>query len=620
MQTKIDFKDGVAFSPRFDDIYFNTIAPLEEAKFVFSSSIDEIWQKQDSFIVAEAGFGAGLNFLTLCKKFKHSDKTLHFVSIEKYPLDKKSLTKIYEKLGAFKNLSKRLIKLYPAQISGVYRIYFKKNIILDLYFGDIKEALDNLDFKADIWFLDGFAPSKNPDMWDLEVMQKVARLSKFGSILATYSSAKFVQNNLKEAGFEVNLVNGYAKKRQMIRAALKQSYELKNIWFSRPLTDKAAKKVLIIGAGIAGIVTALKFKKAGFDVVVAEKESKIASNGSGNYTGALMPLITQKGVMLGKMHLNSFLQAVNFYKKYIPKKLAKFSGAKEFAFNQTLIKRYENCDEFFKFDKLDSPYPSIFIKDGATIRPRKTCKFASSELKILLNYEFVGYKNSENGYDVSFANGVSLQTQIIIFAMGSHSEELFGGGLNPKLNLDAHLQISSVRGQVTWIEKRVDTKFPLSAKGYVCPAIKGVQVVGATYDRLLYEDRARRIDDVKNLESVEEFLGEKKVKILGSKVGYRSYSGDRFPLIGALHDSLWFRQNYANLMWTKNQNHLAPKHLKNIYITAAHGARGLSTAIMGAELLLDYVLNRPLCVDKSIADELNPARFLVRKLKKGMVK
>lgn len=617
------FKDKIAFSTKFDDVYFNTNSPMDESEYVFASYVDEIWEDKDEFIVAEAGFGAGLNFLTTAKKFENSNKKLHYVSIEKFPLSKEDLTKVYSNLDSFKDSSKKMVEKYPKHlVDGIQRIHFSKNIILDLFFGDIKEGLKELDFKADIWFLDGFAPSKNPEMWDIDVMSAISNLIKLNGKVRTYSSAGIVKRNLKEAGFNVEILEGYADKRQMIQATFtKEKLEKKDVWFSRPNTFESLKKVLIIGGGIAGLSTAFKFQKAGFDVKVAEKRDKVGDNGSGNVLGVVMPTITQKDVALGSMHLNSFFQAIEFYKNNNTEKYANFCGAKEYAFNESLVKRYKNSSEFFKFNESDKPYPSIFIEDGIVLKPHKFCEYLAGKLDVLLNYEFSNFIQKNGEYEVGFKNGKNIKTDIIIFAMGSESEELFGRGLKPKFNFDKNLKISSVRGQVTWIKKVLDNKFPLSAKGYICPFSDGIQLIGATYDRNNYNTNPIKEDDLKNIDSVKDITNCDKVEIIGSKVGFRSYSGDRFPIVGPIHDEAWFRKNYKSIFWTKDkESDLSPKHLKNIYITTAHGARGLSTSIMGAELLLDYVLNRPFCVEKSIVNELNPARFLIRDLKKGVTK
>lgn len=610
----MQYKDGVLYSSEFLDTYYSVSSPFDESSFVFTSLIDEIWDEKDSFIVAELGFGAGLNFLNLAYKFKGSNKKLHFVSIEKFPFSKSQLREIWDQFAKFHKLSKKLIKKYPKFRDGLNRINFSKNITLDIYFGDVKDGLKEFEFRADAWFMDGFAPSKNPDMWNLEVCKGIANLSKFGTLLSTYSVARSVRENLEKSGFNLEKRAGFGMKKEMLRAKfVGKNLAFSDLYFTAPNLN-SAKNVLVIGAGIAGLVTALKFKEAGFSVKVAEKRDEVALNGSGNLVGALTPLITQKGVNLGKMHLRAFLMAKNFYKKHA-KGYAKFGGSKEFAFSKNLEKRYKNS--IFNL-KNDRPYPSVFIKNGASIKPKALCDAISKKLDILLNFEFNSLEKCENGWKVGFKNAKFLNADIVVFCMGSESEELFGGGLSPKLNFDESVLISSVRGQVSWIKQRVKTNAPLSARGYICPAYNGVQVVGATYDRMLYFDEPRVMDDARNLESVAEFLGDKKCEILGSKVGYRSYSGDRFPIIGPLVDAEFFMDSYKGLHW-KRDSKIEPKFKDGLFISTAHGARGLGTAILGAEMILDYVLKRPFCIEKSLKNELHPARFLVRKLKKGLV-
>ena len=108
------------------------------------------------------------------------------------------------------------------------------------------------------------------------------------------------------------------------------------------------------------------------------------------------------------------------------------------------------------------------------------------------------------------------------------------------------------------------------------------------------------------------------IQIVGSKVGYRSYSGDRFPLIGRLYDEDFYKDSYKSLLWTKGKSNPHPKYVPNVYVSTAHGSRGLCTAVLGAELICDLIFDRPLCIEKSLFDELHLARFLVRKLKKGL--
>ena len=619
----LKFQGKTPFSEIYGDVYFNTDAPCKESEFVFASAIDEIWDTQDRFIVGEAGFGAGLNFLTTASKFANSGKILHFVSIEANPVSREDLAKIYQNLGEFKTAANRLISLYPPIIEGIFRIKFAPNITLDLCFGEISRMLGELNFKADVWFLDGFAPAKNPQMWSEPVFREIARLTRPGGVARSYSCAKIVQENFAKAGFEVELTQGYGKKRQMSRAVLKEApRDSANPWFARALnrTPKSGEtRALIIGAGIAGLATACELASEGFAVTIADAADEVASNGSGNVCGALMPLITKPGVALGRMHLNAFLQAVNFYKSALTQEYINFSGCVEYAYDELLRRRYAGwegagADEIFSFDGGASPYPAILIKQGAYVRPKLACRELARNFDILLSHEYVGRERLENGrISVKFSlprGGVKcVTTDILIFATGSRSTEIFGRD---------KMAISSVRGQVTHIRPLLQTPLPLSAQGYVCPSVDGVQVVGATYGRNEICDELRRSDDEENLSKAASFLDPARAEIIGGKVGYRSYSGDRFPIIGAMPDWEFYEKAYKNLFWSKRKegNELA-KYERGVFLNIAHGSRGLCTAVLGARLIADLILRRPLCIEKSLFNELHPARFLIRKLKRG---
>lgn len=610
----LNFKNTIAYSQTFDDIYFNTDNPKNESEYVFVSAIDELWEKQDKFIIAEAGFGAGLNFLTLCERFKNSKKRLHFVSIEGYPISPSELMQIYKNLNIFKQESKKLANIFPPRINGIHRINYSENITLDLCFGEISDMIKELDFEADIWFMDGFAPKKNSGMWSEDIFRQIARLTRTNGVVRTYSSAKIVQENFKKAGFCLELKKGYGKKRQMSHAILKSEdkNDLKG-YFARYEPKNPIKTALIIGAGIAGIATASELKSLGIDVTIAEKRKSVAMNGSSNHCGILIPLITKPHVKLGKMHINAFLLATRFYKESLSKRYVEFNGAYEYAFNDELYKRYflnanENS-EIFKFLDDFKPYPAVFIKDGASVRPAKSCKKLSKFFNIKTNLCYKSHKHLKNGkISVKFSNNTIIKTDILVFATGSESVEIF-----------KNLPISFVRGQVTHIKPLLDTKVPHSAQGYITQEVDGIQVVGASYSRNEKFDNSREIDNNENLQKIAEFIKIKNANIIGSNVGYRSYSSDRFPIIGALHDEEFYKDTYNNLFWSKHKGiSKSAKYKTNIFVNIAHGSRGLSTAVLGAKIIGDLVASRPLCIEKSLFDELHSARFLIRKLKRGI--
>ena len=686
---QVVLKGGIPFNPEFDDIYFNADDPVGQSEYVFNSVFDEIWNKKSEFNVLETGFGAGLNFLCAFKRFKNSDKFLNFVSIEKTPIARDDLTKIYANFSELADVSRELLDAYPPLIRGFHRLNLAPNITLTLCFGDVDEVLDELSFNADTVFMDGFAPAKNEAMWSELACAKIANLCALGASVCTYSASGALKRVLQNSGFEVNLLKGYGKKREMLRAKfIGERQAGSEIWFSRfdPAATIAPKTALVIGGGVAGCVCAFKLRKRGLKVTIAEKRGDIALNGSGNHCGILMPLITKPTVNLGRMHMNAFLQAARFYERNLGAEEIEFCGATDYAYEQKTLERFYEWREFdsdngifeLKFD--DEPYASAFIFKGAKARPRKMCKAASAGIKTLLNCEFTGFETLEGGaVRAHFKDGQIIDADVLVLAIGGESMDFFA---------DYDIRLSSVRGQVTHIAPAVLTPAPFSAKGYVCPPVDGVQVIGATYDRNLFLDEPRSSDDEKNLADVAEFLDGKfaekerlnlnigrdgdaenlnrletsrndinlsknmdlraettddsaltqdasnltasenlsndtiktpqNVRIIGSKVGYRSYSGDRFPLIGRLYDEDFYKDTYKSLLWTKGKSNPHPKYVPNVYVSTAHGSRGLCTAVLGAELICDLVFDRPLCIEKSLFDELHLARFLIRKLKKGL--
>lgn len=686
---RVVLKGGIPFNPEFDDIYFNADDAIGQSEYVFNSVFDEIWNKKGEFNVLETGFGAGLNFLCAFKRFKNSDKFLNFVSIEKAPIAKEDLAKIYANFSELADVSGELLDAYPPLIHGVHRLNLAPNVTLTLCFGDVAEVLDELSFNADAVFMDGFAPAKNEAMWSEQVCAKIANLCALGAAVCTYSASGALKRALQNSGFKVNLLKGYGKKREMLRAKFTGERQAEGeIWFSRfdPAARIVPKTALVIGGGVAGCVCAFKLRERGLDVTIAEKRGDIALNGSGNHCGILMPLITKPTVNLGRMHMNAFLQAARFYERNLGAEEIEFCGATDYAYEQKTLERFYEWREFdadngvFELKFEDEPYASAFIFNGAKARPRKMCKAASTGIKTLLNCEFTGFEVLEGGaLRAHFKDGQSIDADVLVLAIGSESMELFA---------DYDIRLSSVRGQVTHIAPAVWTSAPFSAKGYVCPPAEGVQVIGATYDRNLFLDEPRSSDDEKNLADVAEFLGDKfaenerlnlnigrdgdaenadrlevnkggvnlskimdlpaktadspaqtnsasnltapknnlniaaqipqNIRIVGSKVGYRSYSGDRFPLIGRLYDEDFYKDTYKSLLWTKSKSNPHPKYVPNVYVSTAHGSRGLCTAVLGAELICDLVFDRPLCIEKSLFDELHLARFLVRKLKKGL--
>lgn len=207
---------GAPRSKEFDDVYFSAENGLAETQHVFlaGNSLPERWGGRREFIIAETGFGTGLNFLAAWKLFEETaapDQTLHFISFEKFPL---SAAQIEEYLSVWQSEFSGLLEvLVQKYTSGA--VQMNDRVRLTLIFGDVNEEIVKQNFKADAWFLDGFKPSSNPEMWSETVFQNMARLSAEGATLATFTAAGFVRRGLTAAGFAVKKVPGYGTKRDM---------------------------------------------------------------------------------------------------------------------------------------------------------------------------------------------------------------------------------------------------------------------------------------------------------------------------------------------------------------------------------------------------------------------
>lgn len=204
---------GAPKSKVFDDVYFSVEDGLAETQHVFldGNGLPAIWGNADEFVVFETGFGTGLNFLATWELFEKTAKVgqvLHFISVEKYPLDSHDIRQALEIWG-FADMLDVMLDHYP-------RSFKTDTVRLTLLEGDVNEVMPSLNYQVDCWFLDGFKPSANPEMWSDIVFENMARMSKKDARFATFTAAGFVRRGLQTVGFEVSKVPGFGKKREML--------------------------------------------------------------------------------------------------------------------------------------------------------------------------------------------------------------------------------------------------------------------------------------------------------------------------------------------------------------------------------------------------------------------
>lgn len=211
---------GTITSKEFGDVYFSAADGLAETQHVFlkGNGLPEKWQGKQEFTIAETGFGTGLNFLAAWQLFEETaqpSQKLHFISFEKFPL---STDEIRQALSPwnFGDKLEKLLQNYPLRIGGFHQLKINDQITLTLIFEDINIMIPQFQADIDAWFLDGFKPSANPEMWTEIVFKNMARLSKPGTSFATFTAAGFVKRGLRDVGFNVQKIRGFGTKRDML--------------------------------------------------------------------------------------------------------------------------------------------------------------------------------------------------------------------------------------------------------------------------------------------------------------------------------------------------------------------------------------------------------------------
>ena len=308
----IDWQDGQPVSRRFGDVYFSRDSGLEETRHVFleGNGLRERWAAlplRDRFTIGETGFGTGLNFAAawaLWEEAAPAEARLRYVSVERDPLAPADIARTLALWPELARYREDLLAQWREVPPGWHRFVFAGGrVILTLLAGDVSATLPRLDGRFDAWFLDGFAPARNPEMWQPEVLAQVARLSASGATCATYTVAGEVRRGLEAAGFAVEKRPGFGRKREMLRGVLRTPPRAAWCapWFTRPARYTHERRAIVIGAGLAGASTAASLAARGWRVTLLDRHETIAAEASGNPLGALYARLSPHATALTEL-------------------------------------------------------------------------------------------------------------------------------------------------------------------------------------------------------------------------------------------------------------------------------------------------------------------------------
>ncbi len=494
-------------STDFDDIYFSTDGGLEETETVFlkGCGLPDAWQNRRRFVIGELGFGSGLNFLAawcMWDKTKSANSRLHFISIEKFPFDKTQLKQALAAWPELESYSAQLINQWPGRVKGFHRLHFG-DVTLTLIHDDVSGGLDALDARVEVWFLDGFTPAKNPDMWSGEVMAKIARLSAPGARLGSFTVAGNVRQALIEAGFEVEKKDGFGRKRHRLEARLP----------GQPHKESSIATPVINGAGIAGASLAKAFVRRGITPILYHDPTQPAA--SHNPAALVKPRLDLQDRPESRFFLASYLYALNAYDNY-----ALMEGITHIA---------KPHEEIARFEKLNNQAP--LPPEHLNFDPQNKALILGKSLIIPPQDILKGWLNACKPIEKRFDMGAPRKAPTLL-AIGYGIKDILGETL-PSLRFS--------RGQLTWAEPLSGIPRPLAYGGYALPLDAGL-LLGATHQPVARDDpfEASDADDLENLAGLEIAAGVKAVKSdKPSRASVRVNTANTLPVIGEIDTNLW---------------------------------------------------------------------------------
>ena len=278
----LQWDQGHPYSKRYGDRYFDRDG-LAESDYVFlrHNDLPARWANRRAFTIGELGFGTGLNACLTLERWRqtaHPDACLDYISVESHPLgadDMRRALAQWPQLGRTADaLASACQRLQPG---FNLRVLESGRVRLLVLCGDVDRMLEALDAQVDAWYLDGFAPARNPDMWSETVCRLLAARTRSGGSFATYTAAGWVRRNLQAAGYDVCKAPGFGRKRDMLHGHLAKAVDAPaqadaaaKPWFQRP-KPAATDHAVVIGAGLAGSATARALAERGLDVTVYDR-------------------------------------------------------------------------------------------------------------------------------------------------------------------------------------------------------------------------------------------------------------------------------------------------------------------------------------------------------------
>ncbi len=638
-------KDGIEIptSKQYSDIYFLGDG-IQESEYVFleANQLPKRWCNQQHYCIGELGFGTGLNFILTWAKWNESKRCgehsqsakLTYIGIDKHPLSKQDLMRCHnlwsQSLG---DLSQSLLQHYPYLIKGFHLLKLAEDVDLILIWDEAERALQQLlstidysetqhNAKVDNWYLDGFAPRKNTQMWSLPIFELIAQLSKYRACLTTFTAASAVRKTLEQVGFSVTRLPGFRYKRQMISAEYypnthlsKQSPKLINQprhlnqlpnWHLHKLVLKD-RTATIIGAGVSGCSVAHSLAQRGWQVKVIEQHSSVGGYCPETETVLQQVALYSKLSKDSQSLLGQFsLAALQFAQRYQPLQRC---GLAQVAQSQQQEREYEqlanlvDCSDFVcyktrqqlsKLCDISIQYGGLWFANSGWMQPERVCE------------QLLQHCNINVSLGTRFTDILDKNTSVTILATARSSVlplKLLAGQID-------YLPTYQPFNQLRSIVCSTHSLMPKNADNH---HYLGSSYRQSTNTSINSEETAQAIQAMSGI-LTDDFITDME---LNRQIGIRATTPDFLPIVGAIPDIKHWEVDFGNLQYNARQSINANGHyLPHLYTITGMGSRGFCYAPICAEILAAELSNEPCPVPLGIRRALHSGRFVLRSLMK----
>lgn len=629
---RVELNDGKPYSPEFGDIYATRSGAYGQACSVFLSGRDipSRWASKNTFTILENGFGLGTNFLATLKAWREDpnrSEHLDYVSLECFPVS----------FGEIQNYCApelaseacELAQKWPVCIPGYHTLYFDEGRVrLILIFGDSLSLSKKLALSYDALYLDGFAPSKNPRMWEPELLRNLSRYANEGATVTTWCTSGTVRRALEAAGFELQKKEGFGKKRERLFGQMRARRSKHLI---RPVRD-----VVVIGAGLAGANVAYSLSKRGIEVRVIDEGPVPGSAASALAWGILHPHFTRDDSPLAVLSREGFLLTRNRLRELQEQTgIALFnqSGCLQMAHSDEIYEQWLDASAHDLPFSLPSDYGTLLtqkeasrqsgfdLKRGGWFFPQAGMARAGAFCRTLIEASGASYRGNTTVSSL-VKKGDCWQ---IIGSFGEVMDEASDVVVctaidSARLLRADYLGLEALPGRITLLRDTdlTQLKCPVSGEGYMAHLPDGYCGVGATYELKRNGPWTEEKAHGANLEKLDSLLNQSaEVVVTGAYCGVRAAGPGRLPVVGHAVNERAFLEALRKVPHLIEQLNLVEQ--AGLWVLSGLGSRGLSMAPLCSEILTGLMFGVPMPTEPRLLKTLAPSRHLRRQWKNEQI-